>query len=1219
MNKTIILLLTVLATLPTLAQQYNNLEFVENKGQWNSKVKFQGEVGNGAFFLRNSGYTMLQHNEGDMVKLSESVHGHLPANAAVTATSQVNNRVAPINENVGGGGGGTTGSVNKPITVRSHAYEVDFVGMNTNARIVGEKPLETYNNYLIGDDKSKWATRCNIYQLVTYENVYPNIDVRYFTNDGVLKYEFVVKPGGNTANIVMRFKGADGLKIKNNELIIKTSVGDVTELAPYTYQYVNKEKRIIDCKYQVKGNDVSFKLKEYDGNATLVIDPTLIISALSGSKVDNWGFTATYGSGGTMFTGGIVFGSGYPVTTGAFQQTYGGSDGNSYSMGITKLNASGTTRIWATYVGGSGRDQPHSLIADRQDNLIIAGRTTSPNYPTTVPAFGTRGGWDIVVTKLNASGTALIGSVIVAGSQNDGVNMSEQRDAGPQALTNFYGDDGRTEVLLDGSENVFLASSTQSPNFYTTTNAQKKSLSGLQDAAFIKFDPTVNNVLYSSYFGGSADDAGFVLAVEPSTQNVFMAGATSSNNLPVTGVGILQPAYGGGVSDGYMVVFSNNGETTIRATYIGTQGRDVVYGIQFDKSGFPYVMGISTGSEWGLLNATYGQAGSKQFVGKIKKDITGWVFRTHFGTVNPNPNISPVAFLVDRCENMYISGWGGDLLGKKYPMAGVNGMPVTPNAIKKSASGNLDMYFIVIRKDAASLLYGTLFGQEGGGGEHVDGGTSRYDQNGIIYQAICANCGYENPRARWPITSGACCSGGVSAATTGARCNLGALKIAFNFAGVGAGVKAFIDGVFDTTGCVPLTVTFRDTIRNAVRYVWNFGDGTPDLKIDSFEVKHTYNAVGDYRVRLIAIDSSTCNIYDTAYTTIKVRDNKANLAMSWKKLDPCDSLGYSFFNNSTAAIPFKNNSFLWDFGDGTRVPAGTNSVVHYYKAPGSYRLKLLLVDTSYCNAPGELDTLLNVSPLVQAKIETPSTGCAPYNAIFKYTGLGGAQFYWNFGDGVGTATMMNPTYTFANAGTYVIKLKVVDSATCNKVDSTTTTITVSNRPTSSFTYSPVTPVENTPNFFTNNSSTDAISFLWYFGDGDSLRTTSRQPVEHQYNATDTYTAELIAFNAAGCTDTSTANVQTIVTPRLDLPNAFTPLGPAGGSTVYVRGFAIGKMKFIIYNRWGQKVFETTDRNQGWDGKFRGVVQPMDVYVYTLEVEFTDGTKATKKGDITLLR
>jgi gliding motility-associated-like protein len=181
------------------------------------------------------------------------------------------------------------------------------------------------------------------------------------------------------------------------------------------------------------------------------------------------------------------------------------------------------------------------------------------------------------------------------------------------------------------------------------------------------------------------------------------------------------------------------------------------------------------------------------------------------------------------------------------------------------------------------------------------------------------------------------------------------------------------------------------------------------------------------------------------------------------------------------------------------------------------------------------------------------------------------------------------------------------------------TLVVQSTPTAAFTVTPTVPVENTPFTFINGSSSNATRFKWIFGDGDSLLTTTRANIDHQYNATGTFNACLVAFNQLGCSDTTCVTVKTIVVPRLDVPNAFTPLGPAQASRVYVKGFAVAKMRFAIYNRLGQKVFESTDVNQGWDGRFKGVLQPMDVYAYTLDIEFTDGTKTTKKGDITLIR
>jgi gliding motility-associated-like protein len=115
----------------------------------------------------------------------------------------------------------------------------------------------------------------------------------------------------------------------------------------------------------------------------------------------------------------------------------------------------------------------------------------------------------------------------------------------------------------------------------------------------------------------------------------------------------------------------------------------------------------------------------------------------------------------------------------------------------------------------------------------------------------------------------------------------------------------------------------------------------------------------------------------------------------------------------------------------------------------------------------------------------------------------------------------------------------------------------------------------------------------------------------------------MAYNDADCVDTFAADVPIIVRPLLDVPNAFTPGRFSGGSynngIVKVEGFGIGKMIWKIYNRWGHMVFSTTSLRQGWDGTFKGELQAMDVYTYTLDVEFTDGKKLRKTGDITLLR
>ncbi len=1197
----------------------STFDFIENKGQWDNRIKYKGELPSGGFYLHNNGFKVVLHHEEDLRRALNRHHHVAPAR------DQGKNKPWEPDTTRGNLPGGP--SEPPSAIVRSHAYTVEFVGASANPLIMPDKLLPTYNNYFIGSDSSKWKSHVKLYQAVLFKNVYPNIDVRYYSENSQLKYDFIIHPGGSVSNIVMKFDGADKLSIRNKELIVKTSVGDVKELSPYTYQFDNiKGKQTIDCSYEiVSKNTVRFRVKDHDPKATLIIDPTLIFSSFTGSRADEYGFTATPGPDGSLYAGGRVAGSGYVVTNGAYQMTFGGGgSGNrpGVDIGITRFSSDGTRRLYGTYIGGNGNEYPHSLIADAAGNLVIMGRSYSgTTFPRTVDLVGTGGGADITVTKLSADGTSLIGSMVIGGNQNDGVNISDAQaggGSGANSLIRFYGDDSRSEVILDGGENIYVAAQTQSGNFPVTGNAFQRNPGGGQDGVVIKIDPTCNTVQFASYLGGSGNDGVFAIGVRPSTGEIYVAGATQSDNLPGSKTGTIGDAPKGNI-DGFVAIIANNGGTLIKSTYLATTAADGVYGLKFDRLSIPYVMGVTSGV-WPVVNATAFRPNSSQFVAKLQPDLSAYIYSSVFGTGTSSPNMSPVAFLVDRCENLYISGWGGWLESgpDPYKTAGVAGMPVTPDAIKP-VTDNRDMYFIVLKKDVTEVLYGTFFGQDGGEGEHVDGGTSRYDQEGVIYQAICANCfgsrGSQITRP-YPITPGAV--GPVNG--TGDQCNLGAVKISFNFAGVAAGPKAFVGDAPDSSGCVPFAVTLRDTVRNAKQYIWDFGDGTPELVTEDFAVNHVYNNVGNFRVRLIAVDSSSCNIRDTAYTTIIVRTDRANLAMNITKLPPCADLNYRFENLSVAppGKPFGPTSFVWDFGDGSpRVPAGTGAITHQYPAAGTYYARLVLIDTNYCNAPDSLVDTLRVSPLVRAQFTVPTPACAPYTATFNNTSLAGEEFFWDFGDGT-TSTQTNPVHFYPNVGSYRVKLVARDPNTCNLIDSTEQEINVNVKPTANFNAGPTPPEVNKPVIFTN-LSTGGVRYKWLFGDGDSTVTTTMENVTHQYNATGTFQACLITYNQFGCTDTICKPVTAEIVPLLDVPNAFTPGRFGKNSIVRVEGFGINRMIFRIYNRWGQKVFESNDRRVGWDGTFNGKAQPMEVYAYVLDVEFYDGTKTRKTGDITLIR
>ena len=1182
------------------------MEFIQNKGQWDSRVAYRGDFSTGSFFLENQGFTVTLHNVADLKLLSEQMHGH------------------NINSSTFG----------QPITINSHAYKVKFLGGNSFAQNVPDKIQPNHNNYFLGTDQSKWTSGCKIAQAVSYQNIYPNVDVRYYSDGDRLKYDIIVHPGGDIDKIAMQYTGIDKLEIKNKELMITTSVGAIKELYPYSYQVQDGQKKTVNCKYVVKDNIVRFKVTDYDPKETVVIDPTLIFSTFSGSTTENWGFTATPGPDGSFYAGGIAFGSGFPVSAGAYQTVFGGGineDGtnpNGYDIAIIKFSANGSNRLFATYIGGSRNEQPHSMICDAQGNLFVAGRSNSNNYPGTPARPLSRTDYDIVVTKLNAAGTASLGAVRIGGSQNDGVNIRGKYIAplGADATRRNYGDDARSEIILDAGGNVFLASCTQSSDFPVTpgTPIQAAFGGGRQDGVILKLTSNLSSVLFSSFFGGTGDDACFVLSQNPISGDVYVAGATTGPNLPGDKSNVLQGTYAGGVVDGFITQILNDGSGIVRTTYQGTPGNDMVYGIQSDKNGFLYIMGTTTGS-WTVKapgpGPIFNNPGSKQFISKIKPDLSEYVYSTIFGSAAAVPNLSPVAFLVDRCENVYVSGWGGGInIEQGYPSAGTGGMPVVNPLAGIPAADGQDFYFFVLEKNAQSQLFGSHFGQNGSLGDHVDGGTSRFDANGVIYQAICG-CGTPtNASNRFPTTPGVWSA--VNRSPNGDGCNQAAVKIEMNFAGIGASVKATVNGVVDTIGCVPLTVRFTDTLAKGKMYIWIYNDPFSTTQRDTTyapnnSVSHTYNQTGSFPLMLISIDSATCNISDTAYVTVKVGNNNINADFSFFKLDSCNSLRYQFVNQSVATVPnYTSQSFLWDFGDNTpKVRTGFGPINHTYASTGTYIVTLIVDDTTFCNAPDTAIKQLRISPNVKAIFSTSNRGCVPYTPVFKNLSQGGTDWIWEFGNG-DVSTDFEPTYTYNATGTYNVRLIAIDTSTCNKRDTSAYfAITVFPIPTANFSWTPNPPVENALTRFRNLSS-GANRYLWNFGDGES--STAFEPT-HQYNTTGSFQATLYAYNVANCVDSLTLDVPVIIVPLLDVPNAFTPGRFGENGVVKVKGFGIGTMNWKIFNRWGQVVFASSDRNQGWDGTFKGALQPMDVYTYTLDVEFTDGQKLRKTGDISLLR
>ena len=1157
-----------------LNAQTGTLEFVANKGQWDGPFLYKSVGANSAVFLEKGGFTYRIAS---------------PANSQLIHDIKHNKKT-------------------DAATLKFHAYKVLFEGANPAVTLKESKVQKHYYNYYLGNDPTKWKSEIYPTQNVDYESIYPGVDLHVASEKGQLKYDFIVKAGADPNVITMRYEGTDGLDVKKGNLEVKTSVGTITEMQPYAYQYVGGEKKEVSCRYVLRGDKVMFHFpKGYDKNSTLIIDPVVVFATYSGSTADNWGFTATYDNQGNFYAGGISDPSVYPTTPGAFQTTFGGGGSGSgnpqmnWDIAITKFNPTGTTQVFSTYLGGADNEQPHSMIVDNNHNLVVAGRTYSANFPMQNAYDNSyNGNADIIVTKFNAAGSTLLGSTYMGGSQDDGVNISSLWSMVTD-LKHNYGDDARSEVIVDNAGNVYVAASTTSPDF-PLANATQSGPQGGQDGVVFKLNSNLSSLTWSTYLGGSGNDAAYVLALNVAQSHLFVSGGTASTNFPSTS-GTFQPNYRGGSADGFIVKFQNSGTYPLqRGTFIGEPQYDQCYGVQVDNLNRVYSMGQTHGGTFPVTPGVYSNPGSSQFVIKLDSNLTTNIYSTVFGSGTAfAANISPVAFLVDTCEQVYISGWGGPLAGNGGT---VNNMPVSPNAVKATTDGQ-DFYFIVLAKDAANLLYATYYGGNGLG-EHVDGGTSRFDKNGVVYQGICAGCGASNA---FPTTPGV-----WSNTNNSANCNYGALKIEFQLSVVNATASV----APDSSGCPPFTVNFINNSTNGASYLWDFGDGSPTTTVHT-PPAHVYTNPGVYKVKLVVSNPGACNVtVDSTEITIRVDSNIIKADFNYQITDSCKPPYTANFTNASdySSTPGSQNftQFIWDFDDGSPLFNGANPGTHVFPDTGCYTIRMVMIDTTACNPRDTVEKTVCLNGyMLKAAFNADST-CQGSGLLFSNLSVNGQTYQWSFGEG-GTSNAHSPVYTYDSSGVFDVKLIVTNPNTCNKIDSTTMPVKIMSLPVANFTYDPIFPTPNLPTKFTNRSI-NAVSYNWSFGDGTS--TAERDP-EHQWKKSGTYDVCLTARSIDGCVDTLCKKVDAEIYPAVDVPTGFSPNGDNVNDVLYVKGAAIETMHFRVYNRWGQMVFESKDLKTGWDGTYKGKLQEMEAYAWVLDVVFIDESTAHKTGNVTLLR
>lgn len=1189
---------------------------VPNGGQWPKHVLAHVDVGNLRVFIEKDGITWLSSNEEQLEAL------HL--------------------------------SGARDGLIQQHAWRTNWVGSQFTGSLQWSEHLSTRLNYYIGNDPSKWASGLQPAYELLLKDVYPGIDLHFQTRDG-FKYDFIVHPGANPKQIKAEISGLQPTLSSIGELIYPTANGDFKEAAPQAWTKDKNQRAAVPLAFKVHNQTWQFEVGEYDLSTTLVLDPTLVGSTYSGATTDNWGFTATPGEQNDMFLGGIIFSPGYPTTFGAFQSSWAGQ----VDMTISRYPQNATTQFYATYLGGSNRDIVMSLVTNASNELYLLGKSNSPDFPMNGASYDAtfNGMTDMVIARLSANGGQLIASTYLGDSSEEAQNGSAISRYNLNALEFNYGDDSRGEILIDAQGNVLVACNSTSASFPVVGGFQTV-FGGMQDGILAKLSPALSSLLYSTFVGGSGLDA--VYSVRSlGGDTIVIAGSTFSANFPVANLPLGFSRNHTGSCDGFLLKFRTSPGAPMSGTFLGTTAYDQAYLIDTDNEGKIYVAGVSMGNMPILPASVYFDPGSKHFVQRYNRQLTQLELSTVFGPMSAqSPSLSPTAFMIDICNKIYFSGWGGSTNIRENPIISpMSGMPVSADAIQGSTNGS-DMYLLVLDANASAVVYGTYFGGNTSS-EHVDGGTCRFSKDGVIYHAVCAGCGGNSD---FPTTTAAYSSTNNSG-NSGGRCNGAIFNIDLEYVNP---VAAFRTQYLDTTVCLNTPVLFNPTGTLFGNFFWNFG--VPGATSTSRNPSYTYTAPGTYQVTLIV---STCAASDTITRQVVVSPPPAitflpsapaclgdsitlqvtgGVRVAWKPdatLNDTTSSSVRVFAQSSRwyvvtvfdaigcsatdsiylevfptfrALDQINNQ--WCYGDSLRItptvgqrfsafnwladadiadPGLANQVFSSLPARWVY---LQLTDTSGCTY---LDSIW-----LQPRITVTANGgpdrfvCGPDSIVL--TARGGITYLWSTGDT--TASIQVYTNT---SRVYWVETRI---GNCKSLPDS---IVVSYRPIEAdFAFTPDTAYAPQEVAFQNLSfPNENLRFTWDFGDGAS--SSMPNPI-HVYRQPGFYRIVLKVVNPiTGCSDSLVYEYLFVDSIQIMLPNAFTPNGD-GTNDVYTGVLRnLRDVDFRIYDRWGGLVFRSIQPEIAWNGNSNGSICQPGVYPYVLEAKGKNGRPYQLTGQIILIR
>ena len=587
-----------------------------------------------------------------------------------------------------------------------------FLGGNPQTTIAGRMQESGRVHYLIGNNPANWHRNLPTYGEIVYSNLWPGIDLLFRSENGQLNYEFLLRPGAHVRDIRLAYRGAERLSLdRDGNLMIHTSVGNLTDTRPVTYQLIGGQRIPVRSRFALRRRGGSkatygFFVGNYDPRRELILDPGLVYSTYLGGTGDDEGNAIAVDSCGQAFVAGDTYSTDFPKTTGAYQGVNKGGE----DVFVTKLNSSGSALVYSTYLGGSV-DEPYwsaSIAVDSADNAYVTGTTLSPDFPTTPGAFQRtlRGPSDAFVTKLNHDGSGLIYSTYLGGDSydaayyGDAIAIDSDGEAFVTGFTdsfNFPVTSGAYLAVFKGPENAFVTKLnstgtglvystylggtvqddatgisvdergrayvtgfTASPDFPTTSGAYQTMLKGIYNAFVTELTSSGGGLLYSTYLGGTGFDAAGSIAVDWSG-NAYITGDAGSPDFPTT-PGAFQTTYGGGADDVFVTKLNATGTTLVYSTFLGGKLNDYANSIAIDTAGQAYVTGFTNSVDFpttpGAYDTTFNGAGPLHFYGdafvtKLNSQGSALIYSTYLGGTGDDLGLGVA---VDRARKVYVTG-----------------------------------------------------------------------------------------------------------------------------------------------------------------------------------------------------------------------------------------------------------------------------------------------------------------------------------------------------------------------------------------------------------------------------------------------------------------------------------------------------------------------------------------------------------------------------------